>query len=116
MGKDFHYKNYSSINDAMYISNTIMTTDKFTLLDYNLLCLVRSFYDSNKKFYMTNEQLSKIFFASERTVRYSIERLCKHEFLSKEFIENNRLKGRYLIYQKDNVERFIESMKIAANK
>lgn len=116
MGKDFHYKNYFSINNAMHISNNIMTTEKFTLLDYNLLCLVKSFYDSKQKFYMTNEQLAKTFFASERTIRYSIDRLCKYKLLHKEFIDNNRLKGRLLIYQADEVERFVASMQIAAEK
>ena len=111
MKKDFNYKNYSSISDAMYINNTIMANGKFTLLDYNLLCLAKSFHDSGQKFYMTNDQLAKIFLSSERTIRYSIERLCENKFITKEYIDNNRLNGRYLIYQPNNVKAFIKHMR-----
>ena len=110
MKNDYNYKNYFSISDAMYTNNTVMLGTKFTLLDYNLLCLIKSFYDANKKFYMTNDQIAKHFLSSERTVRYSVERLCKNNFISKENIDNNRLKGRYLIYQEKNVQEFVKRM------
>jgi hypothetical protein len=110
MGKDYNYKNYFSISDAMYVSNTIMPGDKFTLLDYNLLCLIKSFADAKQNFYMTNDQLAKLFLSSERTIRYSISRLCNSKLISKENIDNNRLKGRYLIYQEKNVKAFIQRM------
>ena len=114
MSKDYHYKNYFSISDAMHTSNTIMPGPKFTLLDYNLLCLAKSFYDSGKRLYMSNDQLAKALFSSERSIRYSIDRLCAQKLLSKEFIDNNRLKGRYLIYQNNNVKQFISQMHLAS--
>lgn len=65
---------------------------------------------------MTNEQLADLFFSCEKTVRSSISRLCAAGLLKKELIDNNRLKGRYLIYQSINVQRFITEMRIAAGQ
>ena len=116
MPKDYNYKNYFSISEAMKIHNTIMPGPKFTLLDYNILCLTRSFFEASQSFYMTNEQLAELFFSCEKTVRSSISRLCATGLLKKELIDNNRLKGRYLIYQPINVQRFITEMRIAAGQ
>lgn len=113
MSKDYNYKNYFSISEAMKIHNTIMPEPKFTLLDYNLLCLVKSFYEAGQFFYMSNDQLAALFFSCEKTVRSSINRLCAAGFLKKDLIDNNRLKGRYLIYQDNKVERFISEMQLA---
>ena len=114
MSKDYNYKNYFSISEAMKIHNAIMPGPKFTLLDYNILCLARSFFDAGKQFYMSNDQLAQLFFSCEKTVRSSISRLCSAGLLDKKLIENNRLKGRYLIYRPENVQRFITDMRIAA--
>lgn len=113
MSKDYNYKNYFSISEAMKIYNTIMPGPKFTLLDYNLLCLVKSFNDSGNAFYMTNEQLAALFFSCEKTVRSSISRLCAAGLIKKELIDNNRLKGRYLIYQPEAMQKFISEMKFS---
>lgn len=110
MTKDFHYKNYYSLNEAFQIYNNIMPGERFTLIDYNILSLVRSFHDSNRDFYMNNEQLASMFYACEKTIRSSINRLCKFEFLTKQNIDNNRLKGRYLIYNAAKVQTFIDKM------
>ena len=116
MSKDYNYKNYFNISEAMKIHNTIMPGPKFTLLDYNILCLARSFFEASQNFYMTNEQLAELFFSCEKTVRSSISRLCAAGLITKELIDNNRLKGRYLIYQSTNVQRFITEMHIAAGQ
>lgn len=110
MSKNYNYQNHFNISEAMQTHNTIMPGQKFTLLDYNLLCLVKSFYASGNDFYMSNDQLASLFFSCEKTVRTSINRLCSFGFLEKQNIDNNRLKGRYLIYKHENVERFINEM------
>jgi hypothetical protein len=110
MSKDFHYKNYYSLNEAFQIYNNIMPGEKFTLIDYNILSLARSFHDSGQKFYMSNDQLAAMFYACEKTIRSSINRLCKFRFLEKQNIDNNRLKGRYLIYHPWEVQTFITKM------
>lgn len=110
MPKDFHYKIYSSIISAARINNEIMTTPKLSFLDCSLLCLIKSFYDSKKEFYMTNEQLANTFLACERSIRSSINRLCQYKFITKKYIDNSPTKGRILFYQKENVDRFISNM------
>lgn len=111
MFKDFHYKNYYSLNEAFQIYNNIMPGEKFTLIDYNILSLARSFHDSGQKFYMTNDQLAAMFYACEKTIRSSINRLCKFGLLEKQNIDNNRLKGRYLVYHQEQVQAFVDRMR-----
>ena len=114
MSKNYSYKNYFNIINAMQTYNTIMPGKKFTLLDANLLCIVKSFHESNNKFYMSNEQLSKLLFSCEKTVRTSINRLCDAQLLKKEYMDGHKFKGRYLIYQDQNMEKFIAEMQFAA--
>lgn len=113
MAKDYNYKNYFRISEAMRIHNTIMPGPKFTLLDFNILCLIKSFHVSGKKFYITNDQLAKQFLSSEKTIRTSIDRLCAAQLIKKELIDGNRHKGRYLTYQKDKVDTFVNEMRLA---
>ena len=89
MYKDFYYKNYASLNEAMRIHNKIMPGEKFNYIDYGLLSLIRSFYDSKKDFYMTNDQLAAMFFVCDKTIRKSINRLCKCQFIKKQYKDNN---------------------------
>ena len=98
MDKEYSYINYFSIANAMNRSHY-----KFTLLDFNILCLVKSFYKSEKDFYMSNEQISNLMFSCEKTVRTSIKRLCEAGLLKKQYIKNNKFNGRKLIYQEHNV-------------
>ena len=98
----------------MQIHNSIMPGPKFTLLDYNILCLVKSFNETGNCFYMSNDHLAKELFSCEKTVRSSIKRLCEYKLLRKEYIENNRLKGRYLTYQEDQVQHFVSDMQLAS--
>lgn len=116
MGKTYNYQNHSYIGQAMQIHNSIMPGPKFTLLDYNILCLVKSFNETGNSFYMSNDQLAKELFSCEKTIRSSIKRLCEYKLLKKEYIENNRLKGRYLIYQEENVNKLVSEMKIATSR
>lgn len=116
MSKNYTYKNYFNISEAMVTHNNTMPGPKFTLLDYNILCLVKSFHESKSKFYMSNEQLAAQLFSCEKTVRTSIKRLCAAGLLQKDYIDNNRLKGRYLTYQPDNVEKFITDMQSATSR
>jgi predicted transcriptional regulator len=90
-----------------------MLGDKFTLLDFNLLCLIKSFNSAGNKFYITNEQLANQLLTSEKSIRRSIDRLCASELIKKELINGKRNNGRYLIYLSDNVDTFIAEMRLA---
>ena len=113
MAKEYNYKNHSRISEAMRIHNTIMPGPKFTLLDFNILCLIKSFHVSGKKFYISNDQLADQLLSSEKTIRSSINRLCDAQLIKKELIGGNRKNGKYLIYQSDKVETFISEMRLA---
>lgn len=103
----FHFKIYSSLLTAAHINNTITTDPKLSLLDCNILCLVRSFHDSKKECYITTEQLAKTFLVSEKTIKASLNRLYWRGFVTSE-----GTKKRILKYQPDQVEKFIQEMAI----
>ena len=105
MFKDFHFKIYSSILTAAHINNTTRTDPKISMLDCNILCLVRSFHDSGKECYMTNEQLAKIFLTSERTIKSALNRLYWRGF-----IKSQGTKKRILVYDAEEVEKFVQEM------
>lgn len=103
--KDFHYKVYSSLLNAAHINNTTRTDSKLSVLDCNILCLVRSFYEAKKPCYMTNEQLAKTFLVTEKTIKTSLTKLYWRGFLT-----TNGTKMRVLTYQPDKVNEFINKM------
>ena len=113
MAAEYSYKNFFNISEAMRIYNRLMPGPKFTLTDFNILCLVRSFNSSGSQFYMSNDQLADILLATEKTIRTSINRLCDAGLIKKELISS---KGRYLTYQSDNVNTFIKEMKLIAQE
>lgn len=115
MTKDFHYKVYSNILTAAHINNTIMTDPKISMLDCNLLCLIRSFHDSSKQCYMTNEQLAKTFLSCEKTIKTALNRLYWRNFIKREEVNQDGTKKRILIYQPQEVNKFIQNM-LAAGK
>lgn len=112
MIKEYYYKNFPYIAEAMKIYNTTMPGPNFTLLDFNILCLIKSFHISGKKFYITNDQLAAQLLSSEKSVRRSIDRLCEAQLIRKELINGKRNNGRYLIYQPDKINAFISEMQL----
>lgn len=108
MKQNYSYRNYPYIGKAMKAHNNITTGTKFTLMDFNILCFVKSFHDAGQKFYINNEQLANSLVSCEKTVRNSINRLCKFGFLEKKQMNNSTFHGRYLIYNDQAVNKFIE--------
>lgn len=108
MKQNYSYRNYPYIGKAMKDHNNITTGTKFTLMDFNILCFVKSFHDAGQKFYINNEQLANSLVSCEKTVRTSINRLCKFGFITKEYIHNSKFNGRYLTYNDQAVNKFIE--------
>ena len=113
MAQEFHFKIYSSFLAAAHINNTIMTDPKISLLDCNILSLVRSFHDSSRRCYMTNEQLAKIFLSCEKTIKTSLNRLYWRGFVTSEQVPYGSGKKRILVYRPQEVEKFIQEMRIA---
>ena len=113
MAQEFHFKIYSNFLAAAHINNTIMPDPKISLLDCNILSLVRSFHDSNRHCYMTNEQLAKIFLSCEKTIKTSLNRLYWRGFVASEQVPYESGKKRILVYRPQEVEKFIQEMRIA---
>lgn len=106
MNKNYYYKNYPEIAQAMKVHNTINSGPNFTLVDFNILCIVKSFNDSGSKCYISNDQLAHQLISCEKTIRTSINRLCKAGFLEKQAA----IKGRCLICKEEKIAAFIEDM------
>lgn len=110
MNKNYYYKNYPEIAQAMKTHNTIMPGPNFTLTDFNILCIVKSFNDAGQKCFMTNEQFANQLLATDRTVQSSIKRLCASELLEKKYIKNNIFNGKCLVYNSQKLNEFVTNM------
>ena len=106
MKQTYNYRSYPYIAQAMKVHNETRSGPRFTLLDFNILCLVKSFHDARMPFFMSNDQLANQLISCEKTIRTSINRLCKAEFLKKE----SKPRGRCLTYQAEKVTAFVEEM------
>ena len=103
--------NFSLRSDIMYAidrHNAIMCDERLTLLDGAILCLVKSFTDSNAEFYMSNQEMKKLFASDPTTIQRSVDRLVRKGLLKKENGYCNMRKRRYLTYQSDAANHFIE--------
>lgn len=101
--KSYNFKFYTNISRAMSNYNKIMTAPRFSTLDASILCLVKSFYDSNTKFYMSNKELAEIMIADPSTIQRSIDRLIAVGLVTKEIIYAGPRPQRILTYAADAV-------------
>lgn len=98
---------HSDIMYAIDRHNAIMCDERLTLLDGAILCLAKSFADHGKQFYMSNQELKKLFASDPGTIQRSIDRLVRKGFLTKEKEYVGMRQRRYLIYQADAVNELI---------
>ena len=106
------WTNYSFLmhSDIMYAidrHNSIMCDERLTFLDAGILCLVKSFAEQNKRFYMSNQEMKRLFASDPGTIQRSIDRLVRKGLLVKEKEYTNMRQRRYLIYQRDAVNKLI---------
>lgn len=99
---------HSDILHAINRYNSIMCEERFTLLDANILCLIKSFHESNQKFYMSNQELKQVFISDPGTIQRSIDRLIRKGLIKKEIEYIDMRKRRYLSYQSDAVSKLIQ--------
>ena len=57
---NYNFKFHTNISRAMSNYNKVMSGPRFSTLDASILCLIKSFNDSNTKFYMSNKELAEI--------------------------------------------------------
>ena len=107
MWTNYSFMLHSDILYAIDRHNAIMCDERLTLLDGAILCLVKSFNDHNKQFFMSNQELKKLFASDPGTVQRSIDRLLRKGLLTKETSYVGRHKRRYLAYKEDAVAKLI---------
>ena len=88
--------------------NKIMPGQRFNTLDGNILSLIRSFSNTNTKFFMSNKELAEIMIADPSTIQRSIDRLLAAGLLSKEVTYINAKPQRIVTYQVDAVQQLLE--------
>ena len=106
--KNYNYKIHTDITRAMNKYNKIMTGPRFNTIDGNILNLIKSFSETNMKFFMSNKELGEIMIADPSTIQRSIDRLIAVGLVQKEIIYVGAKPQRLLTYQNDAVQRLIE--------
>ena len=106
--KPYNYKMQTNITRALKHYNEITTNSKFTILDGNILCMVKSFSDNGSKFFMSEKEIAENTISSEKTVQRSINRLCEAGLLKKEKDYTDGKCRRVLIYQPLEVQNILD--------
>lgn len=104
---NYNFRVYTNINRAMSNHNKIMMGPSFNTLDASILNLIKSFSDSNVKFFMSNKELSEIMVADPATVQRSVDRLFAAHLITKEIVYNGHQKRRILTYQPEAVNKLL---------
>jgi len=102
MNKEYYYNYQYSIARAMCAYNARMKSKHFALIDAHILSLIKSFYDNNQDFYMTNAEIAKVMLVNESTIKRSITKLCDFGLILKEALGNRRFDGRRIVYCKNS--------------
>ena len=108
MWTNYNFTIHSDIMHAIDRHNTIMCEERLTLLDGAIICLVKSFSEQDKRFFMSNAEMKKLFASDPGTIQRSIDRLVRKGLLTKEKEYVNMRQRRYLIYNTEATNKFIE--------
>lgn len=98
MDSKYYYNYQYSIAKAMQEYNLKISSKHFGLIDAHILSLIKSFYDNNQEFHMTNSEIAKIMFVSELTIKRSIDKLCTFGLIAKKALGKRTFDGRSIIY------------------
>ena len=95
---------------ALTKHNNLLLGPRLTLLDGAILCLAKSFYETDTKLYMSNIELGKLFLSDPGTIQRSIDRLLAAGLLSKEKEYIGSKQRRYLTYKPEAVRNLLNLM------
>ena len=95
---------------ALTKHNNLLFGPRLTLLDGAILCLAKSFYETDSKLYMSNIELGKLLLSDPGTIQRSIDRLLAAGLISKEKEYVGSKQRRYLTYQPDAVRHLLNLM------
>ena len=99
----FNFQMHSTIMHALNKHNDLLPNPRLTLLDATILCLAKSFYETDRKLYMSNKELSKLLLSDPGTFQRSIDRLVTAGLISKEKEYIASKQRRYLTYKPEAV-------------
>ena len=106
--KDYNFSIHTNITRAMNNYNKIMPGPRFNTLDAAILNLVKSFSESNTKFFMSNKELGEIMVADPSTVQRSVDRLVTAGLITKELIYLGAKPQRLLTYKPQAVKNLLD--------
>ena len=106
--KNYNFNIQTQITKAMSKHNKIMTGPRFNTLDGNILNLIRSFSETESKFFMSNKELAEIMIADPSTIQRSIDRLIAVGLVTKEIIYVGAKPQRLLTYKADAIKQLID--------
>ena len=105
--RNYTYVMHLEIMKALKRHNEIIPNSKFTTLDGNILCMIRSFAEKGQLFYMSEREIAANNITSEKTVQRSIKRLCEAGLLKSKLDYSTGTRRRYLEYQPKAVQELI---------
>ena len=103
----FNFQIHSTIMYALNNHNNLLPSPRLTFLDGAILCLAKSFYEADRKLYMSNKELSKLFLSDPCTIQRSIDRLITAGLISKEKEYIASKQRRYLTYKPEAVNNLL---------
>lgn len=103
----FNFQIHSSIMHALTKHNDLLPDPRLTLLDGTILCLAKSFYEADRKLYMSNKELSKLLLSDPGTIQRSIDRLVAAGLITKEKEYIASKQRRYLTYKPEAVANLL---------
>lgn len=106
----FNFQIHSSIMHALNKHNNLLPNPKLTLLDGAILCLAKSFYETNRKLYMSNKELGKLLLSDPGTIQRSIDRLVTAGLITKEKEYVGSKQRRYLTYKPEAIQNLLNLM------
>ena len=106
--KNYNYNVHTAITKAMSKYNKIMVAPRFNTIDGNILNLIRSFAETDTKFFMSNKELGDIMIADPSTIQRSVDRLIAVGLVTKQIIYIGAKPQRLLTYQKDAVQKLLD--------
>ena len=106
----FNFQVHSSIMHALNKHNDLLPDPRLTLLDGAILCLAKSFYETDQKLFMSNKELGKLLLSDPGTIQRSIDRLVSAGLITKEKEYIASKQRRYITYKPEAVQNLLNLM------
>lgn len=82
--------NYMKTSEMLHAYSALRPECEFSTMDLSVLHIVMKYHKLHKPMSLTNNEMADVLFASEKTVRNSINHLCAAGIIEKHKIGNRR--------------------------